>query len=106
MIRPAVFASVAFAIISTWLALRGRDLRPYWRVCALLLWSGIALMTAGELGVTIDEQGVVREFGPTLPLGAMAIFLGSFGMFVLLCITAIKRLRAKFAARAHDKSVS
>ena len=64
--------------------------RMAWGTVALLLTT--ALLYLGNRFVAIDEDGILREFGPSLPVGATLLILGILGSAALSIRLAYRRL--------------
>ena len=85
-------------LLSAWNALWARLYRPAWRIFAFLLMSGLVCLLVGELGVTVDQNGVLHEVGFALPLGGIFFLLGTLGTG-LLAVLAIYRFVSKFMVK-------
>ncbi|WP_272701251.1 DUF3955 domain-containing protein [Desulfovibrio sp. Fe33] len=69
--------------------------RVAWATVAAILTSALILLALGNYFVTVDENGVLREFGPALPIGAILLLVGLLGCAVLI----LRRLYRRFKAR-------
>jgi FtsH-binding integral membrane protein len=69
--------------------------RVTWAVVAALLAGALVLLALGNYFVTVDEDGVLREFGPALPIGAILLLTGLLGCAALI----LRRIYRRFAAR-------
>jgi Protein of unknown function (DUF3955) len=73
-------------LLSTRQAFMARRDRLYWRICAGLLWLGVACLIAKLLvGSTVDAEGVLHEPFFLLPFAYFCIFLGIL-MSILIII--------------------
>ncbi|CFX58562.1 membrane protein of unknown function [Candidatus Filomicrobium marinum] len=66
--------------------------RMAWGTVALLLTTALGLLYLGNRFVAIDEDGILREFGPSLPVGATLLILGILGSAALSIRLAYRRL--------------
>ena len=85
LIWPFIFGGI-FAVLSTWKAFKSKRYVRAWQICAILLWSSLLGLFVGEVGTTIDANGVLHEVGPILPLSAILFFTGIMSVVITLLL--------------------
>ena len=67
----------------TWNAFRSKQYPWSWKICSMLLWSSLLCLLVGEIGTSLDYDGIVHEVGPILPVGAILLCIGITGVTIL-----------------------